>query len=93
MTSPEVERAVFGAHTERQVGRAVLESASPGFQPGAKPSQLPTQRKKPGVAVTPGFDDSREVELDHVSQAQGMHGAGIRRLTDEGPRISAFGDT
>ena len=33
MTSPEVERAVFGAHAERQVGRAVLESASPGFQP------------------------------------------------------------
>ena len=35
-----------GAHAERscsfQVGREVLESSSPGFQPGAKPSQLPT---------------------------------------------------
>ena len=93
MTSPEVERAVFGAHAERQVGQAVLESASAAFQAAAKPPQLPTQQKKPGVAVTPGFDDSREVELDQVSQAQGMHGEGIRRLTDEGPRISAFGDT
>ena len=26
---------------------AVLESASPGFQPGAKPSQLPVQQKSP----------------------------------------------
>ena len=29
------------------VGRAVLESASPGFQPGARPSQLPVQQKSP----------------------------------------------
>ena len=35
MTSPEVERAVFGAHTERQMGRAVLESASAAFQAAA----------------------------------------------------------
>ncbi len=34
----------------------MLESASPGLQPGATPSQLPTQeRKKPDVLVTPGF--------------------------------------
>jgi len=41
------------------VGRVVLESTSPGFQPGATPSQLPThktQRKKPDVFVTPGFE-------------------------------------
>ena len=31
------------ARTFHAVGRAVLESASPGFQPGATPSQLPTQ--------------------------------------------------
>ena len=40
--------------TSHAVGRAVLESASPGFQPGAIPSQLPTQTKKPDVVVTPG---------------------------------------
>jgi len=41
------------------VGRVVLESTSPGLQPGAKPSQLPTPvqfqretpRQKPDVAV------------------------------------------
>ena len=43
--------------------------------------------------VTPGFEGSREVELDQVSQAQGMRRQAIRRLTGEIPRISAFGDT
>jgi len=74
-------------------GHDVLTVARLPVAPLGRVVQLPTQRKMPGVAVTPGCDDSREVELDQVSQAQGMHGEGIRRLTDEGPRISAFGDT
>ena len=48
------------AHAERPVGQVALESTSPGFQPGATPSQRPThriQRKKPDVAVTSGFED------------------------------------
>ena len=45
----------------RTAGREALESSSPGFQPSATPSQLPTRimdqaRKKPDVAVTPGFE-------------------------------------
>jgi hypothetical protein len=51
------------AQPERKVGREALESSSPGFQPGATPSQLPTQfmnnggaphrpTKKPGVFDT-----------------------------------------
>jgi hypothetical protein len=45
MTSPEVERAaVTPARTPTTVGREALESSSPGFQPSAIPSQLPTQR-------------------------------------------------
>ena len=51
------------ARTFHAVGRAVLESASPGFQPGATPSQLPTQQnqqKKPDVVMTPGFRYSLE---------------------------------
>ena len=44
MTSPEVERAAFTqARTASAVGREALESSSPGFQPSAMPSQLPTQ--------------------------------------------------
>lgn len=44
MTSPEVERAAFTqARTASAVGREALESSSPGFQPSAIPSQLPTQ--------------------------------------------------
>ena len=39
------ERAKL-ARGSRVVGREVLESSSPGFQPGATPSQLPTQTKK-----------------------------------------------
>ena len=41
-----------------RVGREALESSSPGLQPGAKPSQLPTrrcERKRPDVAVTSGL--------------------------------------
>ena len=61
-TSPEVERAIVCAHSQRDVGREALESSSPGLQPGATPSQLPThaqgghrsQRKQPDVLVTPG---------------------------------------
>ena len=34
------------ARTTIAVGREVLESSSPGFQPGATPSQLPTPTKK-----------------------------------------------
>ena len=44
---PVDERAVFGAHAERQVGREVLESSSPALQTGALPSQLPAQIKNP----------------------------------------------
>ena len=35
------------AHRFHAVDWAVLESASPGFQPGARPSQLPVQQKSP----------------------------------------------
>ena len=45
MTSPEVERAVLCALAERRVGLTVLEPVSPGLQPGALPSKLPTQKK------------------------------------------------
>ena len=46
------------------MGRVVLESTSPGPQPGAKPSQLPTPMKrhpvklheKSPMSVTPGFE-------------------------------------
>ena len=42
-----------GAYAERshsfEVGREVLESSSPGFQPGAKPSQLPTRIVVPSL--------------------------------------------
>ena len=52
--------------TPPQVGREVLESSSPGLQPGATPSQLPARgpsshhhpTKKPAVVVTPGFEES-----------------------------------
>ena len=44
------------ARTMVPVGWEALESSSPALQTGARPSQLPAhQRKKPGVAVTPGF--------------------------------------
>ena len=45
---PQTDRRTshIGAGTFHAVGRAVLESTSPGFQPGAIPSQLPTQTKK-----------------------------------------------
>jgi hypothetical protein len=60
---------MLSARTLSAVGREALESSSPGFQPSAIPSQLPTrhqtvvvaaphitsQIKKPGVLVTPGF--------------------------------------
>ena len=49
-TSPEVERAVLCARSPRNVGREALESSSPGLQPGATPSQLPTL--KLGKSVT-----------------------------------------
>jgi hypothetical protein len=35
------------------VGREALESSYPAFQTGATPSQLPTQRKRPGVLDDP----------------------------------------
>lgn len=49
-TSPEVERANFvvlcsSARTPSAVGREALESSSPGFQPSAMPSQLPTRHR------------------------------------------------
>ena len=60
MTSPEVERAVLCAYAERKVDQGALESPSPGFQPGAMPSQLPVQlfvwaRKKPDVVRDTGL--------------------------------------
>lgn len=72
-TSPEVERAVLCAHRVRKVGQEALESSSAGFQPAAKPSQLPTrdregyrsQQKEPGVAcVTPGFEKLARLGAD-----------------------------
>jgi hypothetical protein len=68
-------RSVPGA-----VGREALESSSPGFQPSARPSQLPTQtsccvvplpsgqQKKPDVLVTPGFG-SQKRSCGQASQA------------------------
>jgi hypothetical protein len=62
------------ARTPSAVGREALESSSPGFQPSAKPSQLPTQiscsvlrlpsgqQKKPDVLVTPGFGSQNELK-------------------------------
>ena len=46
-TSPEVERAVVFCQRARlsAVGREALESSSPGFQPSAIPSQLPTRHR------------------------------------------------
>ena len=78
MTSPEVERAVLCALAERRVGLTVLEPVSPGLQPGALPSKLPTQRKNPmpcdtGLRLIPWW-------IDQASQAQRHRGQRIRRL-------------
>ena len=78
MTSPEVERAMLCALNERRVGLTVLEPVSPGLQPGALPSKLPTQRKNPmpcdtGLRLIPWW-------IDQASQAQRHRGQRIRRL-------------
>ena len=78
MTSPEVERAVLCALIERRVGLTVLEPVSPGLQPGALPSKLPTQQKNPmpcdtGLRLIPWW-------IDQVSQAQRHRGQRICRL-------------
>ena|GEM_PF-5344016 len=52
MSSTDRRTSRISAHPKRQVGREVLEPSSPGLQPGATPSQLPAQRKKPGVTRT-----------------------------------------
>lgn len=39
-----------------QWAHEVLEPSYPDLPPGATPSQLPAQRKKPDVVVTPGFE-------------------------------------
>ena len=63
--APIDERAMLCrlcARTFHAVDREALESSSPALQAGARPSQLPVRlfvwmcaRKKPDVAVTPGF--------------------------------------
>ena len=54
-TSPEVERAVVLCQrgTLSAVGREALESSSPGFQPSAIPSQLPTRHRTGSCGRTP----------------------------------------
>ena len=53
-TSPEVERAMsICARTLSAVGREALESSSPGFQPSAIPSQLPTRHRTGSCGRTP----------------------------------------
>jgi hypothetical protein len=69
---------------------AVLESASPGFQPGAKPSQLPVQQKKPDVLVTPGFWYSSLEGYGLMSRAQWIEGEHIRRMTGDRPFPSSL---
>jgi hypothetical protein len=49
--------------------------------------------KKPGVARDTGFWVFLRGRWDQVSQAQWMHGQGIRRLTGTLPPAPAFGDT
>ncbi len=58
--NPETDRRTSQISAQT-AGREALESSSPGFQPSAIPSQLPTRilvrhEKKPDVAVTPGFE-------------------------------------
>ncbi len=89
MTSPEVERAVLCAYSERQVGREALESSSAVLQTAARPSQLPAHvvvraRKDPmpcdtGLRLIP-------CRIDQVSQAQRHRGQRIRRLRMFGPQ-------
>ena len=76
------------------VGREALESSSPGLQPGAKPSQLPTQRKRPDVLATPGLlSRALQSEDSPVSQAHGIQRERIRRLIGEARCTFAFGGT
>lgn len=56
---PIDERAVSVRTIYAQWAARAIESPSPGLQPSAIPSQLPAQRKKPDVVVTPGFVCSR----------------------------------
>src|SRR5438128_11755681 len=73
---PIDERAV----SARPVGREALESSSAAFQTAARPSQLPTQTKKPDVAVTPGFVKLRSV-LGRAATAPRMPCTRSHRLT------------
>jgi hypothetical protein len=71
------------ARTFHAVGRAVLESASPGLQPGATPSQLPTHQqaiKKARCPCDTGLSAFFGV-YGPVSHAQWIIGAHIRRMT------------
>ena len=88
-------RGMSCAHCERKVGLTVLEPVSPGLQPGVMPSQLPVHlvvwaRKKPDVAVTPGFWLFSRGS-GQVSQAQRMPGQRIRRIIGNPPLASRFG--
>jgi hypothetical protein len=77
------------ARTPIAVGREALESSSPGFQPSAMPSQLPTQfgcgtlpgrklctgqQKKPDVLVTPSFGSQSDHFRSSVTSAKDAAG-------------------
>ena len=53
--APIDERAVCSVmRMPSAVGREALESSSPGLQPGAKPSQLPTRDSRPAISTKKG---------------------------------------
>ena len=72
---PLDERAVI--QNLPSVGREALESSSPGLQPGAIPSQLPTRvleqttKKGPASLWTPGLQVFGILGFGRASQAQG----------------------
>ena len=62
------------AHAERKVDQGAIESPSPGFQPGAIPSQLPVRsrfgvRKKPVVVCDTGLERFFRADRPGVTSA------------------------
>ena len=77
-SSPLDERAVA-------VGREALESSSAVFQTAATPSQLPTQRKRPGVLLRRLALQASSRGRCSASQARRVGGKAIRPRTSRTP--------
>lgn len=81
--APSAQLEHAWARRAHAVGRAVLESASPGFQPGARPSQLPTPTKKARCHCGTGLSVFTRNSDGRVSRAQWTGRGHIHRLTGE----------